>query len=49
MTHKYGVAVTLAVKEAYDLDTKNGNNLWKYALDKDMSNLRVAFNILDTN
>ena len=44
-THKYGLDVSCSVKEAYALDTKNGNTLWQYALDKEMSNLRVAFNM----
>ena len=48
-THEYGVAVPCSVEEAYALDTKNGNNLWRDALDKEMSNLWVAFNILDTD
>ena len=48
-THKYGVAVPWSVEEAYALDTKNGNILWRNALDKEVSNLQVAFDILDTN
>ena len=48
-THKYGVAVPRSVTEAYALDTKNDNTLWQDALDKEMSNLQVALDILDTN
>ena len=47
-THKYCVAVLCSAEEAYSLDTKNGNTLWQDALDKEMPNLRVAFDILDT-
>ena len=48
-THKYGVAVPFSVEEVYALDTKNGNTLWLDALNKEISNLRVAFGILGTN
>ena len=47
-THKYFVAVLFSSEEAYSLDIKNGNTLCRDALDKEMSNLRVAFDILDT-
>ena len=48
-THKYDVAIPCSVKESYTFDTKNGNTLWRDALYKEISNLQVAFNILDTN
>lgn len=47
VTHKYGVEIPRTVQEAYALDKKNGNTLWRDALTKEMSNLRVAFDILD--
>ena len=37
------------VKEALAFDKRNVNYLWRDALDKEMSNLRVAFDILDEN
>ena len=45
-THKYGVEVPKTVAEAYALDRKNGNNLWREAIEKEMRNNRVAFEIL---
>ena len=48
-TQKYGEDVPLSVEESYSLDTKNGNTLWRDALNKEISNLRVAFDILDTH
>ena len=44
--HKYGCEVPSSIKQAYAIDRKNGNNLWKHAIDKEMNNLKVAFDIL---
>ena len=46
-THKYGVEVPLSWKHAIELDTKNGNHLWRDALKKEMKNVGVAFDILE--
>ena len=46
MSHKYGVQLPSTVKEAYDLDGANGYTLWSDALNKEMENLKVAFDIL---
>ena len=34
------------MQEAYALDEKNGNTLWCDALNMEMENLKVAFDIL---
>jgi hypothetical protein len=47
VTHKYGVEIPRTLKEAYDLDEKNGNTFWRDAVTKEMGNLMVAFDILD--
>ena len=44
--HKYGVEIPNTIEEAYALDKKNGNTLWRDALNKEMTNLQVAFDIL---
>ena len=46
VSHKYGVQLPYTVQEEYDIDEANGNNLWCYALNKEMDNLKVAFDIL---
>ena len=46
-THKYGVKVPKTVEEAFRLDTANGNSLWRTAINKEMSNVMVAFDILE--
>ena len=46
VTHKYGVELTHSVQEAYDLDEKNGNTLWRDALNREMEKLKVPFYIL---
>ena len=34
-------------EHAFELDRKNGNNLWKDALETEMYNIGVAFEILE--
>ena len=46
VSHKYGVEVPRTVKEAYLIDELNGNTLWRDAINKEMNNLKVAFDIL---
>jgi hypothetical protein len=46
-THKFGIAIPRTVEEAYKLDKENGNDYWQRAIDKEMTNVRVAFQILD--
>jgi hypothetical protein len=45
-THKFGIEVPKTVKEALDLDHKNGNTLWADAIAKEMKEVCIAFNIL---
>ncbi len=45
-THKFGIELPKTVKEAYELDKKNGNTLWADAIAKEMRDVRVAFSIL---
>ena len=37
-THKYGIEISTSVEHAFELDRKNGNNLWKDALEMKMYN-----------
>ena len=46
-THKYGIEIPTSVEHAFELDRKNGNNLWKEVLKMEMYNIGVAFEILD--
>ena len=46
-THKFGIKVPRTVKEALEFDRENGNDLWKKAIDKEMANVSVAFDILE--
>ena len=47
VTHKYGVELPTSVNQAKQLDDKNGNTLWVDAINKEMENLKVAFDILE--
>ena len=45
--HKFGVEVPTSVKEAYKLNQKNSNTLLREAIKIEMTNISVAFHILD--
>ena len=44
---KFGVKVPSTVEEALHLDIENGNKLWQEAIAKEMTNSRVAFQVLE--
>ena len=46
-TQKYGIEIPMSVENAYEIDTKNNNHLWQKAIDKEMTNVGVAFQVLD--
>ena len=46
-SYKYGIRVPKTIKEAYELDRINGNDFWRRAIAKEMSNVQVAFEILE--
>ena len=46
-SHKFGVGLPTSVEEAYRIDQKNNNTLWRDAIKKEMTNVSVSFHILD--
>jgi hypothetical protein len=40
---KFGICVPRTVQEALQLDVENKNSLWKQAIEKEMANVRIAF------
>ena len=46
-SHKFGIRVPKAVKEAYEIDRETGTDFWAKAILKEMSNVRIAFQKLD--
>lgn len=40
---KFGIALPRTVEEAFQLDEKNGDSLWRQAIEKEMTNVRIAF------
>ena len=42
-THMYGIRLPKAIKEAKELDQRNGKTLWLDAIVKEMRNVRIAF------
>ena len=45
--HKYGIRIPRNVKEAYEIDMENGDTHWSDAINKEMKNVRVAFEFND--
>lgn len=45
-SHKYGIEMKL-VAHTLEIDRKTGTDFWKKALEKEMKNVRAAFNTLD--
>ena len=45
--NEYGIELPISVAHAYKIDTANGNHLWREAINKEMGNLKVAFDILN--
>ena len=44
---KFGIKVPATVEEAVTFDTENGGTLWQDAINKEMSNSRIAFEVLE--
>ena len=47
VSHKYGIQIPSSIKEAFELDKTNGDTYWHDALEKEMKNLKIAFDILE--
>ena len=45
--HKYGIEIPTSIKSARKIDEKNGNNYCITAIHKEMTNIGIAFTILD--
>ena len=46
-THKFGIRIPKTVAEAYEIDRITGTNFWTKAIEKEMSNVRIAFEKLE--
>jgi Reverse transcriptase (RNA-dependent DNA polymerase) len=46
-THKFGIELPKSVKAALEIDKRTGTTYWRDALKKEMTNVRVAFDVLD--
>ena len=45
-THKLGIEIPKSIKHAEALDRQNGNMLWMDALRREITNVRIAFEVL---
>lgn len=46
-THKYGIEIPSSVEHAHEIDKQSGNNLWRDAIQKEMFNVGIAFEVLN--
>ena len=46
-THKFGIEIPQSVEHAKQLDQQNGNTLWQDALALEMTNVGIAFEVLE--
>ena len=46
-SHKFGIRIPKTVDEALTIDRDNNNTYWYQAIQKEMKNVRVAFDIWD--
>ena len=44
-THKFGIELPKSVPEALEIDKKTGTDFWRRAIEKEMKNVHVAFEI----
>jgi hypothetical protein len=44
-THKFGIKVPSSVRDALDIEERTGTNIWHKAIEKEISNVMVAFNV----
>ena len=42
-THKFGIRIPKTVQEALKIDEENGNTLWYNSIQREMSNVCIAF------
>ena len=46
LNRKFGIEVPSTVEEAFELDRKRGNTMWRDALNKEMTNIGIGFEVL---
>ena len=46
-THKYGIEIPTNIKHAFEIDKANNNNFWRDAVAKEMTEVGIAFEVLE--
>lgn len=46
-THKFGIELPKTVKQALEIDRRTGTTYWRDALQREITNVKVAFDVLD--
>ena len=48
-THKYGIELPTSQAHAYEINTINKNNFWRYDINKEMMNVSINFEVIPTD
>ena len=48
-SHKYGIQIPTSIEEKKKIIRKNGTTYWKDAISNEISDVGIAFNILEDN
>jgi hypothetical protein len=48
-THKYGIEIPTSLPHAYEIDAENSKTFWQDAIRKEITNIGIAFEILENN
>ena len=49
VTHNFGIDIPTSIKHALGINSINKNTFWRDALELEMTNVGIAFDILDDN
>eukprot|EP00957_Ditylum_brightwellii_P000108 7827-Ditylum_brightwellii.AAC.1 len=47
--HKYRIDIPMSLLHAFEIDAANGNTFWKGVIMKEMTNIGIAFEILEND
>eukprot|EP00957_Ditylum_brightwellii_P011790 889546-Ditylum_brightwellii.AAC.1 len=48
-THKYRIEIPTSLPHAYEIDAANNNTFWQDTIMKEMTNIGIAFEILEND
>eukprot|EP00957_Ditylum_brightwellii_P093241 7100162-Ditylum_brightwellii.AAC.1 len=49
ITNKYGIVILISLAHDYEIDAQNGNTFWQNNTRKEITNIDIAFEILENS